>query len=244
MSLNGKTVLVTGSSRGLGKAIALAFASQKARVAINYRASEDEAKEVVKEIQEIGGETLLIKANIGDAAQAKYLIEEITRKWGQLDILVNNAGITSQDRFSDMPIERWNLIVGVNLNGSAYCAHAVLPQMLQRNSGVIINMSSILATRVQYSVVYGATKAGIERFTTGLARELRRSDISSTCIKPYFSKTEVVTTFLDGKVDTSDWEEPEMWGVYCTKIAEAESPATTGKIFDQALCQQTFGAWK
>lgn len=244
MLLKGKTTLVTGSSRGLGKAIALAFARQGAKVAINYRASEDEAKEVVSEIKNMGGETLLVKANIGDAVQAKSLVDEITQKWGQLDILVNNAGITSQDRFADMPIERWNLIVGVNLNGSAYCAHAVLPQMIKRNSGVIINMSSILATRVQYSVVYGATKAAIERFTTGLAREIRRTNISSACIKPYFSKTEVVTSFLDGKVDTSDWEEPDMWGVYCTKIANAEPAITTGKIFDQTLCKETFGDWK
>ena len=76
--------------------------------------------------------------------------------------------------------------------------------MMQRNSGVIINMSSILATRVQYSVVYGATKIAIERFTTGLARELRRTNIAVSCIKPYFSKTEVVTGFLDKRVDTSD----------------------------------------
>jgi len=244
MSLKGKTVLVTGSSRGLGKAIALEFAGKGAKVAINYRASEAEANEVVKEIKDRGGEVLLIQANIGDAVQVKSLIDKITEKWGQLDILVNNAGITSQDRFADIPLERWNLIVNVNLNGTAFCAHAVLPQMVKRNSGVIINMSSILATRVQYSVVYGSTKAAIERFTTGLARELRRTNVSVCCMKPYFSKTEVVTGFLDGKVDTSDWEEPEMWGKYCTAMADAEYSITTGKIFDQALCKETFGPWK
>jgi 3-oxoacyl-[acyl-carrier protein] reductase len=244
MSLQGKSVLVTGSSRGLGKAIALAFASKGAKVVVNYRASKDEAAEVVKEINAMGGEVLLVQANISDANQVKSLIDQINQRWGQLDILVNNAGITSQDRFADIPLERWNLIVGVNLNGTAFCSHAVLPQMIARNNGVIINMSSILATRVQYSVVYGATKAGIERFTTGLARELRKTNVSVACIKPYFSKTEVVTAFLDGKVDTSDWEEPEMWGKYCTMIAEADPANTTGKIFDQALCKATFGDWK
>lgn len=244
MSLKGKTVLVTGSSRGLGKAIALEFAAKGAKLVINYRASVNEAKEVVKEIEEKGGEVLLVQANIGDAAQAKYLIDQINEKWGQLDILVNNAGITSQDRFADINLDRWNLIVNVNLNGTAYCSHAVLPQMIQRNSGVIINMSSILATRVQYSVVYGATKAAIERFTTGLARELRRTNISVCCLKPYFSKTEVVTGFLADKVDTSDWEEPEMWGKYSVAIAEADPEITRGKIFDQALCKETFGDWK
>jgi 3-oxoacyl-[acyl-carrier protein] reductase len=244
MSLKGKTALVTGSSRGLGKAIALEFAAKGAKVAINYRASEAEANEVVKEIKDMGGEVLLVQANIGEAAHVKRLVDTITEKWGQLDILVNNAGITSQDRFADIPLERWNLIVNVNLNGSAYCAHAVLPQMVARNSGVIINMSSILATRVQYSVVYGATKIALERLTTGLSRELRRTNISVSCLKPYFSKTEVVSGFLDGKVDTSDWEEPAMWGKYCTMIADADPAVTTGKIFDQTLCKQTFGPWQ
>jgi 3-oxoacyl-[acyl-carrier protein] reductase len=244
MSLKGKTALVTGSSRGLGKAIALEFAAKGAKVAINYRASEGEANEVVKEIKDMGGEVLLVQANIGEATHVKRLIDTITEKWGQLDILVNNAGITSQDRFADIPLDRWNLIVNVNLNGSAYCAHAVLPQMVARNSGVIINMSSILATRVQYSVVYGATKIALERLTTGLAREMRRTNISISCLKPYFSKTEVVSGFLDGKVDTSDWEVPAMWGKYCTMIADADPSTTTGKIFDQALCKETFGPWQ
>jgi len=244
MALQSKTVLVTGSSRGLGKAIALSFAAKGAKVAINYRKSLDEANEVVEEIKAMGGEVLLIQANIGDPDQVHSLIEKITAEWGQLDILVNNAGVTSQDRFADISMERWNMILDVNLNGTAYCAHAVLPQMIVRNSGIIINMSSILATRVQYSVIYGVTKAAIERFTTGVARELRKTNISVCCMKPYFSKTEVVTGFLDGKVDTSDWEEPEMWGKYCTAMADADPAVTTGKIFDQALCKLTFGPWK
>jgi 3-oxoacyl-[acyl-carrier protein] reductase len=244
MSLKGKTALVTGSSRGLGKAIALEFAAKGAKVAINYRASEGEANEVVNEIKAMGGETLLVRANIGDAVQVKNLIDTITQKWGQLDILVNNAGITSQDKFADIPLERWNLIVNVNLNGSAFCAHAVLPQMITRNSGVIINMSSVLASRVQYSVVYGATKIALERYTTGLARELRRTNISIACMKPFFVKTEVVTGFLEGKMDMAEWEEPEMWGKYCTMIADADPSVTTGKIFDQALLKETFGPWQ
>ena len=244
MSLKGKTALVTGSSRGLGKAIALEFAAKGAKVAINYRASEGEANEVVKEIKAMGGEVLLVRANIGDAVQVKNLIDSITQKWGQLDILVNNAGITSQEKFAEIPVEKWNLIVNVNLNGSAYCAHAVLPQMIARNSGVIINMSSILATRIQYSVVYGATKIALERYTQGLAHELRRTNISVTCMKPFFSKTEVVTEFLEGKMDMSDWEEPEMWGKYCTMMADADPQTTTGKIFDQALALKTFGPWR
>jgi len=116
--------------------------------------------------------------------------------------------------------------------------------MIERNSGVIINMSSILALRIQYSVAYGATKAAVERFTTGLSRELRKTNVSVAAMRPFFVKTEVVSDFLDGRSDMSDWEEPEMWGKYCSMIAAADPAITTGKVFDQALCKETFGAWK
>ena len=105
-------------------------------------------------------------------------------------------------------------------------------------------MSSILALRIQYSVPYGATKAAVERLTTGLAREMRKSSISITAMRPFFVKTEVVSDFLDGRSDMSEWEEPEMWGKYCAMIAAADPACTTGKIFDQALCKETFGPWK
>jgi len=143
-----------------------------------------------------------------------------------------------------MPLRRWNLIINVNLNGTAFCAHAVLPQMIERNSGVVINMSSILALQVQYSVPYGATKAAVERFTAGVARELRKTNVSVTSMRPFFVKTEVVSEFLDGRSDMSDWEEPAMWGAYCAAIAAADPAVTTGKIFNQALCKETFGDWK
>lgn len=244
MSLKGKTAIVTGSSRGLGKAIALELSTQGVKVAINYRASEGEAHEVVNRIKESGGDVLLVQANISDAGQAKSLVDKVTGHWGNIDILVNNAGITAPDKFIDMSLRRWDLIMGVNLNGTAYCSQAVLPQMIERNSGIIINMSSILALRVQYSVAYGATKAAIERFTTGLAREMRRTNISVTAMRPFFVKTEVVTEFLEGKANMSDWEEPEMWGKYCAAIAAANPTTTTGQIFDQALCMETFGPWQ
>jgi short-subunit dehydrogenase len=109
--------------------------------------------------------------------------------------------------------------------------------MIERNSGVIINMSSILALRVQMSVAYGATKAAVERFTTGLAREMRKSNISITAMRPYFAKTEVVAGFMDGRTDMSDWEEPEMWGKY-RRNRRCRPGRTTGKIPDQAFAKR------
>jgi NAD(P)-dependent dehydrogenase (short-subunit alcohol dehydrogenase family) len=245
MSLNGKVALVTGARQGLGRAIALGLASDGADVLIADRVVEDgKLAAVAKEVEALGRRAVTSGGDITIEADVEAMVKKANEELGKIDILVNNAGVTAQDRFSDMPLRRWNLIINVNLNGSANCAHAVLPQMIERNSGVIINMSSILAIRVQYSVPYGATKAAVERFTSGLAREMRKTNISITAMRPFFVKTEVVSGFLDGRSDMSDWEEPEMWGKYCAKIAAADPAITSGKIFDQALCKETFGPWQ
>ncbi|MBN1191562.1 MAG: SDR family oxidoreductase [Dehalococcoidales bacterium] len=245
MALNGKVALVTGARQGLGRAIALGLANAGADIMVADRVLEDgKLANVAKEIQALGRRAVTSGGDISVEADVEAMVNKATSELGKVDILVNNAGVTAQDRFVDMPLRRWNLIINVNLNGSAFCAHAVLPQMIERNSGIIINMSSILALRVQYSVPYGATKAAIERFTTGMARELRKTNVSVTAMRPYFVKTEVVSDFLDGRSDMSDWEEPAMWGKYCSMIAAADPATTTGKIFDQALCKETFGEWK
>jgi NAD(P)-dependent dehydrogenase (short-subunit alcohol dehydrogenase family) len=245
MSLNGKVALVTGARQGLGRAIALGMASAGADVMIADRVVEDgKLAAVAKEIEALGRKVATSGGDITVEPDVDAMVKKATSELGKVDILVNNAGVTTQERFADMPIKRWNLIINVNLTGTAICAHAVLPQMIERNSGVIINMSSILALRIQYSVPYGATKAAVERFTAGLSREMRRTNISVTAMRPFFTKTEVVSDFLDGRADTSDWEEPEMWGKYCAMIAAADPTVTTGKIFDQALCKETFGPWR
>jgi len=245
MALNGKVALVTGARQGLGKAIALGLARAGADLLIADRVLDDgKLAGVAKEIEGLGKRAVTSGGDISVEDDVVAMVKKATDELGKVDILVNNAGVTAQDRFVDMPLRRWNLIINVNLNGTAFCAHAVLPQMIERNSGVVINMSSILALRVQYSVPYGATKAAVERFTTGLSRELRKTNVSVTSMRPFFVKTEVVSDFLDGRSDMSDWEEPEMWGKYCAMIAEADPAVTTGKIFDQALCKETFGPWR
>jgi 3-oxoacyl-[acyl-carrier protein] reductase len=245
MALNGKVALVTGARQGLGRAIALGLAKAGADIMIADRVVEDgKLANVAKEIEALGRRASTSGGDISVEADVEAMVKKANSELGKVDILINNAGVTAQDRFADMPLRRWNLIINVNLNGTAFCAHAVLPQMIERNSGVIINMSSILALRVQYSVAYGATKAAVERMTTGLARELRKTNVSVAALRPFFVKTEVVSEFLDGRSDMSDWEEPEMWGNYASMIAAADPAITSGKIFDQALCKETFGPWK
>jgi NAD(P)-dependent dehydrogenase (short-subunit alcohol dehydrogenase family) len=245
MALDGKVALVTGARQGLGRAIALGLAKDGADILLADRVIEDgKLADVAKEVEALGRRAVISGGDISVEADVEAMVKKAITDLGKVDILVNNAGVTAPDRFADMPLRRWNLIINVNLTGTAYCAHAVLPHMIERNSGIIINMSSILALRVQMSIAYGATKAAVERFTTGLAREMRKSNISVTAMRPFFAKTEVVAGFMDGRTDMSDWEEPEMWGVYCAKMAAADPTITTGKIFDQALCKETFGPWK
>ena len=112
--------------------------------------------------------------------------------------------------------------------------------MIEQQNGSIINMSSILAQRIQYSIPYGVSKAAIERFTLGLAKELQRYNIAVNCLRPYFVKTEVVTTFLSD-TDTSDWESPEMWGKYTALVATKDAQSLTGRILDQAALKEIFG---
>jgi 3-oxoacyl-[acyl-carrier protein] reductase len=245
LKLAGKVALVTGARQGLGKSMALGLAKAGADIMVADRVIDDgKLESVAKEIQALGRKASTSGGDISVEADVEAMVKKANADLGKIDILVNNAGVTAQDRFVDMPLRRWNLIINVNLNGTAFVSHAVLPQMIERNSGVIINISSILALQVQYSVPYGATKAAVERFTAGVSRELRKTNVSVTALRPFFVKTEVVSEFLDGRSDMSDWEEPAMWGAYCSMVAAADPAVTTGKIFNQALLKETFGDWK
>jgi NAD(P)-dependent dehydrogenase (short-subunit alcohol dehydrogenase family) len=245
LKLAGKVALVTGGRQGLGRAMALGLAKAGADVMVADRVTDDgKLAAVAKEIEALGRKASTSGGDISVEADVLAMVNKANTDLGKVDILVNNAGVTAQDRFVDMPLRRWNLIINVNLNGTAFCTHAVLPQMIERNSGVVINISSILALQVQYSVPYGATKAAVERFTAGVAREIRKTNVSVTALRPFFVKTEVVSEFLDGRADMSDWEEPAMWGAYCAMVAAADPSVTAGKIFNQALLKETFGNWK
>ena len=129
----------------------------------------------------------------------------------------------------------------MNLDGTFLCTKVILPHMIEQGSGTVINVSSILAKEIRMSIAYGVTKAGVERFTLGLAREMRRTEgIAITCIRPYFVKTEVVMEFMKGR-DTSDYEEPIIWQKYPAMVAAADPQSVTGKILDKAALEEMFG---
>ena len=242
MSLKGKVAIVTGARQGLGKSIALGMAEAGADLVICDRVTDDgKLTETAGEIEKLGSKTLSLGGDITVEDDVNNIVNQALEKFGKIDVLVNNAGVTAQDSFLNLPYRRWRLILSVNLDGTFLCSKVVLPHMLEKKSGMIINVSSILAHQIRMNVAYGVTKAGVERFTLGLAREMRREEgIAITCIRPYFVKTEVVMEFMEGR-DTSDYEEPIIWQKYPAMLAGTDPQEVTGKIWDKAALEEKFG---
>lgn len=242
MSLKGKVAIVTGARQGLGKSIALGMAEAGADLVICDRVTDDgKLTETAEEIEKLGSKTLSLGGDITVEDDVNNIVNQALEKFGKIDVLVNNAGVTAQDSFLNLPYRRWRLILSVNLDGTFLCSKVVLPHMLEKKSGMIINVSSILAHQIRMSVAYGVTKAGVERFTLGLAREMRKEmGIAITCIRPYFVKTEVVMEFMEGR-DTSDYEEPIIWQKYPAMLAGTDPQEVTGKIWDKAALEEKFG---
>jgi 3-oxoacyl-[acyl-carrier protein] reductase len=242
MALEGKVVIVTGARQGLGKSFALGMAEAGADLVICDRVIDDgKLAGVVEEIQKLGRRAVSMGGDITIEDDVSNIVSKAKEEFGRIDVLVNNAGVTAQDSFLDIPYRRWRLILSVNLDGTFLCTKGVLPLMIEQGSGMVINISSILAKEIRMSIPYGVTKVGVERLTLGLAREMRRNPgIAITCLRPYFVKTEVVMGFMEGR-DTSDYEEPEMWQKYAAMVAAADPQSVTGKVLDKAALEEMFG---
>jgi 3-oxoacyl-[acyl-carrier protein] reductase len=242
MSLEGKIAIVTGARQGLGKSIALGMAEAGADLVICDRVVDDgKLNETAKEIENLGRKTLSMGGDITIEEDVNNIVDKSIEKFGKIDVLVNNAGVTAQDSFLQLPYRRWRLILSVNLDGTFLCSRVVLPHMVEQGSGMIINVSSILAKEIRMSIPYGVTKAAVERLTLGLAREMRRElGIAITCIRPYFVKTDVVMQFMEGR-DTSNYEDPIIWQKYPAMLAAADPQEVTGKIWDKAALEEKFG---
>ena len=242
MALEGKVVIVTGARQGLGESIALGMAEAGANLVICDRVLDDgKLAGVAERIQKLGRRALSLGGDITIEDDVNNIVSKAKEEFGKIDVLVNNAGVTAQDSFLDIPYRRWRLILSVNLDGTFLCTKVILPHMIEQGSGMVINVSSILAKEIRMSIAYGVTKAGVERFTLGLAREMRRNlGVAITCIRPYFVKTEVVMEFMKGR-DTSDYEEPIIWQKYPAMVAAADPQSVTGKILDKAALEEMFG---
>jgi acetoacetyl-CoA reductase/3-oxoacyl-[acyl-carrier protein] reductase len=191
--LDGKVALVTGASKGIGRAIAILMAQEGAKVAINYNSSEASAQEVADEIAKFGGTTMLIKANVGNKDEARPMIQKVAEQWGRLDVLVNNAGITRDRTMRKLTDEDWLEVINTNLNSVYYCTTAAMPIMIEQKFGRIINISSYVGQAGNFGQAnYGASKGGIIAFTKTAALELARYNITVNALAPGFTLTDML----------------------------------------------------
>lgn len=188
-----ETVLITGSSRGIGRAAAILFAERGFRVVINYFQSEEAALSLSRQLNQKGCRTLPIRCDVSDRDQVKRMVEETEKAFGPIDILVNNAGIAEMKLFTDITPEYWERIFAVNVNGIFHCCQAVVPSMVSRKSGRIINISSIWGlVGASCETHYSATKGAILAFTKALAKELGPSGIRVNAIAPGAVYTDMI----------------------------------------------------
>jgi 3-oxoacyl-[acyl-carrier protein] reductase len=190
--LNDKVAVVTGASRGIGKAIALELARRGAAVVINYQKNQDAAREVLEQIESENGKAFLYQANIAKFGEAQDLIKAAVEKFGRLDILVNNAGITRDTLIMMMSEEDWDIVQDVNLKGTFNCSKAALRTMLRQRSGRIINITSVagqIGNAGQCN--YSASKAGQIGFTKALAREVASRNITVNAIAAGYIETDI-----------------------------------------------------
>ncbi len=192
-SLASRVALVTGASRGIGRAIALELARRGAKVALNFRAGVKEAESAAEEIAQIGGECLLVQGDVAKKGEAARIVKEVIDKWQRLDILVNNAGITRDRSMRKMTDEDWAAVINVNLNGTFYCTSAAVPAMVNQRFGRIINISSVVGQMGAFGQAnYSASKGGIIAFTKTLALEMAKFNVTANAIAPGFTSTEMV----------------------------------------------------
>ena len=191
-ALTDKVAIVTGSSRGIGKAAALALASEGAKVVINYARSSGAADEVVAEIIDGGGDAIALQADVSQADQVDAMVKATMDKFGRIDVLVNNAGITRDTLLLRMKPEDWQAVIDLNLTGVFLCTRAVSKIMLKQRSGRIINISSVAGLMGNPGQAnYSAAKAGVIGFTKTIAKELAPRGVTANVVAPGFIATDM-----------------------------------------------------
>lgn len=200
MLLEGKVALVTGASRGIGKAIALLLAENGADVAVNFAGSTAAAEAVAAEIEKMGRKAILVQGDVSQTEVCAEMVDKVVKELGRIDILVNNAGITRDTLLLRMKEEDWDAVLNTNLKGVFNCTKAVVKYMAKQRSGAIVNISSVVALMGNAGQAnYAAAKAGILGFTRSVAKEMAARGIRVNAVTPGFIKTDM-TSVLSEKV--------------------------------------------
>lgn len=197
-SLEGKKALVTGASRGIGRAIAISLAEAGADVAINYSGSEEAAAQTAEAVRALGREAILIKTNVGKSAEFEDMVKQVLEQFGTVDILVNNAGITRDNLIMRMKEDEFDQVIETNLKGVFNGIKAVTRPMMKQRSGRIINISSVVGVLGNPGQAnYVAAKAGVIGLTKASAKELASRGITVNCVAPGFIQTEMTDKLPD-----------------------------------------------
>lgn len=236
--LAGQVAIVTGASRGIGRAIALDLASEGAKVVVNYASSSKAADEIVQEIQAAGGEAIAVQANVSQSEQVDRLIEAAMTTWGRVDVLINNAGITKDTLLLRMKPEDWQSVIDLNLTGVFLCTRAVAKIMLKQKSGRIVNIASVAGQMGNPGQAnYSAAKAGVIGFTKTVAKELASRGITVNAVAPGFITTDM-TARLEAEeilqfIPLGRYGTPsEVAGMVRFLAAEPAAAYITGQVFN------------
>jgi 3-oxoacyl-[acyl-carrier protein] reductase len=240
MKLEGKAALVTGGSRGIGRAVALAYAREGADVVVNYASNDAAAKEVVGEVEKLGRRAVAVQADVAVKADAEKMVQAAVDNFGRLDILVNNAGFTRPSLLKKMTEEQWDDVLGVHLKGAFLCSQAASHVMSEQKSGKIINVTSVAGlVGTVGQINYSAAKGGILSFTKSAARELARYNVNVNVISLGIVATEMsekirtdekLSQIYMGRILLNRFAEPEDISPAFIFFASSDSDYVTGQL--------------
>jgi 3-oxoacyl-[acyl-carrier protein] reductase len=195
MELKGKTAIVTGGARGIGKSIAMTLAAAGANIVINYTRSSKEAEDVVEEAKKLGVSALAVKADVSNNDEIENLVKEVLNQFGSIDILVNNAGITRDNLLIRMSEEDFQAVIDINLKGAFICTKHVSKVMMKQRTGKIINIASVVGVMGNAGQSnYAASKAGLIGFTKSIAKELAKRNVNVNAVAPGYIETDMTAT--------------------------------------------------
>ncbi|ELY48270.1 beta-ketoacyl-ACP reductase [Natronorubrum sulfidifaciens] len=240
MSMEGRTCVITGSARGIGRGIAQHLGEKGANVVINYRSSEGSAHEAVEAIEAAGGQAVTARADVSDRAEVEHMLEVCHEAFGPADVLVNNAGITADEQFTDMSREEWDRVMDVNLGGMFNCTQVFFDDIWNADEGRLINISSVVGKQGNFGQAnYATAKSGMFGFTRTIALELAKGGSTANCVAPGFTATDMLESVPDAVLERiisgiplERLAEVEDIAAVVRFLASEESSYVTGEVID------------